>query len=156
MQSGETSTVDAVEKVQLNEPIKVYNFEVEDYHTYYVSEQQVLVHNMCSEPVEITLSKSKYPETTKHIEEAIKTGKPQVLTINRNMAKTNRKESLKHIKKVQGADLDEYPPAMFTEGGKGASVKAISPSDNRGAGSRIGNLLRKFPDGTKVRIKIVE
>ena len=40
-----------VEKVQheiLETPIKVYNFEVEDYHTYYVSNSGVLVHNMCS------------------------------------------------------------------------------------------------------------
>ncbi len=28
-------------------PIKVYNFQVEDYHTYYVSNTGVLVHNKC-------------------------------------------------------------------------------------------------------------
>ncbi|MFC4075642.1 DNRLRE domain-containing protein [Salinithrix halophila] len=28
-------------------PIKVYNFEVEDYHTYFVSDAQVWVHNKC-------------------------------------------------------------------------------------------------------------
>ena len=31
----------------LESPIKVYNFEVEDFHTYYVGEQSVLVHNEC-------------------------------------------------------------------------------------------------------------
>ncbi|MHC1723762.1 MAG: polymorphic toxin-type HINT domain-containing protein [Aminipila sp.] len=36
----------AVEK--LSKPIKVYNFEVEDWHTYYVSDTQILVHNTCS------------------------------------------------------------------------------------------------------------
>ena len=39
-----------VEKVQhelLESPIKVYNFQVEDYHTYYVSDSGVLVHNKC-------------------------------------------------------------------------------------------------------------
>ena len=29
-------------------PVMVYNFEVEDYHTYFVSDDAVLVHNMCS------------------------------------------------------------------------------------------------------------
>ena len=30
-------------------PVKVYNFEVEDFHTYYVgSEDDVLVHNSCN------------------------------------------------------------------------------------------------------------
>ena len=39
-----------VEKVQhelLESPVKVYNFQVEDYHTYYVGEIYVLVHNTC-------------------------------------------------------------------------------------------------------------
>ncbi|NLX76297.1 MAG: hypothetical protein GXZ01_02815, partial [Clostridiaceae bacterium] len=31
----------------LDTPIKVYNFEVEDWHTYFVSEQDVFVHNSC-------------------------------------------------------------------------------------------------------------
>ena len=52
--------------------------------------------------------------------------------------------------------MDEYPPSMFEEGGLGASVKAISIKDNRGAGAVIGNKLRKKPDGTKVKILIVE
>lgn len=45
---------------------------------------------------------------------------------------------------------------MFEEGGLGASVRAISIKDNRGAGAVIGNKLRKKPDGTKVKILIVE
>jgi len=44
---------------------------------------------------------------------------------------------------------------MFTEGGSGASVRPINPSDNRGAGSTIGYALRIYPDGTEVKIKIV-
>ena len=40
--------VEASESIKLSEPVKVYNFEVEDFHTYYVSEQKVLVHNTCA------------------------------------------------------------------------------------------------------------
>ena len=29
-------------------PIAVYNFEVEDFHTYYVGDSSVLVHNACT------------------------------------------------------------------------------------------------------------
>ncbi len=43
---------------------------------------------------------------------------------------------------------------MFREGGSGASVRPINPSDNRGAGSTIGHLLRPYQNGTKVKIKI--
>ena len=31
----------------MEKPITVYNFEVEDFHTYFVSIRDVLVHNMC-------------------------------------------------------------------------------------------------------------
>ena len=44
---GELLTVTGIEKEYLAEPITVYNFEVADWHTYYVSEDEVLVHNMC-------------------------------------------------------------------------------------------------------------
>jgi len=48
LSSGEIAIVDDVKKFELAEPIPVYNFEVEDYHTYFVSELEVLVHNRCS------------------------------------------------------------------------------------------------------------
>ena len=43
-----------VEKIQheiLESPVKVYNFQVEDDHTYYVSDAGVLVHNSCERGV---------------------------------------------------------------------------------------------------------
>mgnify|MGYP000993768406 CR=1 FL=1 len=47
--SGEGREVKEVRFEYLDTPIKVYNFEVEDWHTYFVSEQDVFVHNECSE-----------------------------------------------------------------------------------------------------------
>ncbi|WP_425928376.1 NucA/NucB deoxyribonuclease domain-containing protein [Pseudomonas sp. NyZ201] len=55
-----------------------------------------------------------------------------------------------------GLDRDEYPPAMFQEGGKGASVRHIDPGDNRCAGACIGAQCRGLPNGTKVRIDVVD
>ena len=46
-QDGKTETVASVEMETLDEPVKVYNLEIEDSHTYYVSVDGVLVHNMC-------------------------------------------------------------------------------------------------------------
>lgn len=37
----------AIEVEQLSNPETTYNFEVEDFHTYYVTESKVLVHNAC-------------------------------------------------------------------------------------------------------------
>jgi len=48
--NGEHITIKEVLLVTLEVPVPVYNFEVEDFHTYYVDESNVLVHNMCSVP----------------------------------------------------------------------------------------------------------
>ena len=42
-----TATVKSVNLLELDEPVEVYNFEVEDCHTYFVGELNVLVHNAC-------------------------------------------------------------------------------------------------------------
>ena len=42
---GTTEKVEKVEREYLDEPVKVYNFTVEDYHTYYVGKINILVHN---------------------------------------------------------------------------------------------------------------
>ncbi|TRW22703.1 hypothetical protein FL857_11000 [Criibacterium bergeronii] len=106
--------------------------------------------------IEVEISRKKYPESAKHIEDAIVNGHPDVLTIDRGGAKSNRKASLKGIDKIPGKDLDEYPPAMFEEGGNGASVRPINPSDNRGAGATLGHKLRPYSDGTKIKCKITD
>ena len=48
--SGETTEVKALSVEKLKTTVKVYNFEVEDWHTYYVSGYDVLVHNTGSNP----------------------------------------------------------------------------------------------------------
>ena len=46
--NGEYVVVEKVQHELLESPVKVYNFQVEDYHTYYVSDSGVLVHNLCN------------------------------------------------------------------------------------------------------------
>ena len=106
--------------------------------------------------IEVDVSRSKYPESAQHIEDAIANGQPEILTIDRAGATENRKESLNGVPTVSGMDRDEYPPAMSREGGAGASVRCIPKPDNRGSGSSIGNQLRNYPDGTKYKIRITE
>lgn len=45
--NGEYVVVEKIQHELLESPIKVYNFQVADYHTYYVSDNGVLVHNAC-------------------------------------------------------------------------------------------------------------
>jgi hypothetical protein len=115
---------------------------------------------------EIKIDSKKYPESAQHIQEAQagtvwrgdravqREPKPSTVTIDRAGADANRDDSLRGIDTVTGHDRDEYPPAMFAEGGSGASVKWIDSSDNQGAGASIGNQLRGLPEGTRVKITV--
>ena len=148
--------------------VEVYNLEIEDNENYYVTEEGVLVHNgykkkasvkvvdEVTHDVEVTISKSDYPETCSHIKDAINKSHEQFVTIYRKMAASNRAESLSGVPTKLGFDRDEWPMAMFSEGGKGADIRYINPSDNRGAGSAIGNALKEYPDGTIVKIIIAD
>ena len=45
--NGEYVVIEQIQHELLESPVKVYNFQVADYHTYYVSDNGVLVHNAC-------------------------------------------------------------------------------------------------------------
>lgn len=47
--NGEYVVVEQVQHEIIEEPIRVYNFSVEDNHTYFVCQFNVLVHNICHE-----------------------------------------------------------------------------------------------------------
>ena len=50
--NGEYVVVEKIQHELLENPVKVYNFQVEDDHTYYVSHAGVLVHNKCGDKPE--------------------------------------------------------------------------------------------------------
>ena len=63
--NGEYVVVEQVQHEILEAPITVYNFQVADYHTYYVSSNGVLVHNMCDVKSSIKYSNSLSREAGK-------------------------------------------------------------------------------------------
>ena len=70
--NGEYVVVEQVQHELLEAPIQVYNFEVEDFHTYFVSEAAILVHNKCGDfkkanPQQVEQS-NNLPEGTFHRE----------------------------------------------------------------------------------------
>jgi filamentous hemagglutinin len=82
-------------------------------------------------------------------------GQPDILTIDRLGADANRAAAIGGLPKVPGMQLDEYPPAMFSEGGAGASVRPITQSNNMSIGAYIGNCCRFLPNGSQVQLKVV-
>jgi hypothetical protein len=104
----------------------------------------------------INVSKKLYGQAAKHIEDAQNAGQPEIVTIDRSNAPQRRTEAMSKLPPLPFLERDEYPPAMFKEGGANASVRYVNPRDNRACGAYIGNACRPYPDGTRVRIKVVE
>ena len=50
LSDGSCAIIETIEVENLSAPETTYNFEVADYHTYYVSDSKVLVHNACANP----------------------------------------------------------------------------------------------------------
>jgi len=62
LQSGEYVIIELIEHVILETPVTVYNFEVEDFHTYYVGNSAVLVHNECGNYVSRGSTAKRQPQ----------------------------------------------------------------------------------------------
>lgn len=96
-----------------------------------------------------------YPATAEHIRVAQNSGHPARLTIDRSGASQRRAESLQNTPVRREFDRDEYPMALFVQGGLGADIAHLEGADNRGAGSYVGWQLRGIPDGAEVRIRVI-
>ena len=69
--SGGEVVIDSLNSYTAEEPVTVYNFEVQESHTYFVGEQRVLVHNRCGgtnvdSEVEVKYTTSKLQHEYKH------------------------------------------------------------------------------------------
>lgn len=103
----------------------------------------------------VIVDSRKYPQTAEHIRVAQTMGFPEFVTLGRADAAERRKSSLADVKASPIYDRDEWPMAVFEEGGQGANVVYIEGRDNRGAGSSIGWQMRGFPDGSRVRVRVI-
>ena len=70
LEDGRELPIQSIKEVTYSYYINVYNFEVKDYHTYYVSDESILVHNMC------------YDESSKKGSKGVKLGGSKTLWQN--------------------------------------------------------------------------
>ena len=103
----------------------------------------------------VIVDSAKYPQTADHIRKAQKMGFPEFVSLDRSHAADRRSVSLAHVKANPEKDRDEWPMAVFKEGGAGANVMYVDASDNRGAGAAIGWQMRNFPDGSRIRVRVI-
>jgi len=105
---------------------------------------------------QLSISLSRYPNVAAHARDAMKAGESSVCTIDRKDAAAHRKESLRGIATAPGKDRDEFPPAMCAEGGKGADVRLVPSGENRAEGVWMERQLKRWPDGTRILIVVVQ
>ena len=73
LSDGSCAIIEEIQVERLSAPETTYNFEVANYHTYYVSDSKVLVHNRCKSPYDYldeALEKNGY--TRKDIPDLVK------------------------------------------------------------------------------------
>ena len=118
-----------------------------------------------AEVVDISFSKTKYPNIHAHYLRAVDEGWPQILVVNRGGAAERRARVLADFKARRTQHRDEYPPAV----GRGAARKAlrhgaeprgwkasvdyVPASENASHGSVLGAKLRRFCNGTRFRYR---
>lgn len=112
---------------------------------------EMILKNESNEPIPIYIDGDKHPESAEHGKESLENDIENKGVIDRKGASERRKENLKGIPTEPGKDRDEFPPAVIDTKSK-VSVRHISSSDNRGAGSSIGKQIKNLPDGTPVII----
>jgi RHS repeat-associated protein len=69
-----TLEIDSIRIEKQEKPVTVYNFEVAGFHSYYVGEEAVLVHNNCQQPSE-NVNRGTSPENTSNPYSYLKDGK---------------------------------------------------------------------------------
>ena len=94
LSDGTSVTIEAIEKECLSVPETTYNFEVADFHTYYVAESKILTHNKC---------KRAAMREAKRSENIPQSQKPDEIIIE---------------KAVRGADGKYYQPKTYRFGNK--------------------------------------
>jgi hypothetical protein len=123
----------------------------------------------CPGAPKIFIDPGRFPESAKHTSDAIASGRPDCVTIDRPNADSRRASSVgKYKSKFDcdganfrkppctqvGQQYDEYPQALFLENGGNADVRPINARDNGGSGASIGNQCRPFPEKHVVRIVV--
>jgi hypothetical protein len=123
----------------------------------------------CKRPHDVqrlVFSKQKYPNIRAHVLEAIASGWPKVMVINREGAPERRNRLRDLLPPKMGFERDEYPAAVGRGKANGASwgliagtdpigwiadIAYVPSSESRSHGSSLGAKLRRLCNGTRFR-----
>src|SRR5664279_1545935 len=101
-------------------------------------------------PIVVRLLRVRYPHIVAHIVRSWRRGYPRILRIHRAGAATRRRLLLAHVTTRPGYDRDEEPAAVLRRTVR-ADVAYVPARENRAAGASLGDQLRPYCDGQRVR-----
>jgi len=106
------------------------------------------------QPLEIKLSRQIQANAIyeQRVKRAMAKGQPEVTTLARGNASSNRSAAINKLLIKKNYHRDEWPMAFTKEGGAGADVEYLDPHTNNSVGATIGNKLRPYQDGTKFKL----
>lgn len=90
------------------------------------------------------------------MQEAQKGGSSDICTIERKGADNRRTDALNGHRIEEGYNRMQYPFATCAEGGEGAHVGSISKKESRSFGAWWGGQIRGLPDGTIIKVEVIE
>ena len=133
---GGSVEVEAVVVEHLDEPVKVYNFEVEDWHTYYVAGAGVLVHNRCKSNSKILRENML---AAGEIEPIYNNAAHHIVAVRSKKAK-----EAQAIMRKYKVDINSAENGVFLPTQKGVSKAAYHPSLHTNAYyNKVNSLLRE-------------
>lgn len=96
LSDGTYAIINSIEIETLESPETTYNFEVADFHTYYVGEISVCVHNSCSiNQMNEQINKGQAPKGIKRIDQGLVKGEQTHAHLEKGSA-INIDGTLKH------------------------------------------------------------
>lgn len=111
----------------------------------------------CKGVAPVYIDSGLYPEIAAHISAAVAAGHPSTVTVERSGAKQRREAAMEFshmpaMPRDSNLDRDEWPMAMFKEGGAGASVRYVNASQNRAAGNSVRLQCASVNNGCPVQV----
>nr|WP_238437694.1 polymorphic toxin-type HINT domain-containing protein [Paenibacillus polymyxa] len=133
--NGNTLTVDKINIVKHDEKVKVYNFTVDDFHTYFVSDLGIWVHNINCNPFDLT--NSNLSKWNKGSFDSV--GDSAISHFKKHGTEVGAEDVAQYIRKAEG----------FAQNLRGATKK---PVDGKVQGviryKKNGKYIDLAPDGT--------
>jgi hypothetical protein len=147
--------------------IKVFNFEVEGWHTYFVGRLGVLVHNagICLKELVIKVSDNVYDIVLKYkkgwtskqkkaaSEKAEALTKANTKVVKKPARKSGTKKTFEKSggKVKKGEDVDHIQDLQLNGLDDATNMKGLDNSVNRSLGPQIQSRIKDLPAGTEIR-----